>query len=149
MSYQAEYHRCTLEHDNTAVLESILFYFIPMVTLTILYSVMIAKVIYHQIKCKKLLLTSVAIGATGVLVAIPQTLLYLKVHMGYKAAQFFTVTLFYISPLCDSVLYYYTNPRVRAKLPSSRVGRAATWLSEEISMGLTRNTVHLPAQPES
>ena len=135
MSYQPEYHRCTLNHESTALLETIVFYFIPTALLILLYTAMVVKIVRHKIPCKKLLLTSAAIGVTGVLVVIPQILLYMNVKLGYKDAQFWTVTMFYISPLCDSLLYYFTNPAVLAKLPRSGVGRAAAWISEGVSVG--------------
>ena len=140
MSYQPEYHRCTLNHEKTALLETIVFYFIPTALLILLYTAMVVKILRHKIPCKKLLLTSAAIGVTGVLVVIPQILLYMNVKLGYKDAQFWTVTMFYISPLCDSLLYYFTNPAVLAKLPRSGVGRAAAWISEGVSVGIRSQT---------
>ena len=110
-----------------------------------MYAIMLAKIIKNRIKCKKLLLTSAAINLTGILVVIPQILLYMNVHMGYKEAQFFTVTLFYISPLCDSLLYYWMNPKVLEKLPDTVVGRAAAWVSEGV--GLRTGPAHSNLRP--
>ena len=114
-------------------MEAIILYFFPIITLVAVYIVLLVQVIRMNIKFRKLLLTSLAICASGVLIAIPQILLYLNVHMEYKEAQFFTVTLFYISPLCDSVIYYCTNPRVMENVSQSEIGRAVSRFSRVIT----------------
>ncbi|XP_063687729.1 uncharacterized protein LOC134820993 [Bolinopsis microptera] len=132
ISYQPEYHRCTFDHQSTGQMEAIILYFVPIITLVAVYTVLLVQVIRMNIKFRKLLLTSLSICASGVLIAIPQTLLYMNVHMEYKEAQFFTVTLFYISPLCDSVIYYCTNPRVMENLSQTEIVKAASRFSRVI-----------------
>ncbi|XP_063681216.1 olfactory receptor 4C6-like [Bolinopsis microptera] len=133
MTYQIEYHRCTLDDHDTGIAEAVIFYFTPIITLITLYSIMLVNIIKQQTRCKKLLLTSLSICTVGVLIAIPQTLLYINLHMGYEVAQFFTVTLFYISPLCDSFIYYCVNPMVQQMLPESGIGQTVRRFSQSIT----------------
>ena len=104
-----------------------------MVTLIALYAIMLANVIRVRTRCRKLLLTSLAICTVGILIALPQILLQLHLPMRYKEALLFTVTMFYISPLCDSVIYYCSNPLVQERLPDSGVYQTARRFSRGIS----------------
>ena len=133
MTYQREYHRCTLDDHDTGIAEAVIFYFTPIITIITLYSIMLVNIIKQQTRCKKLLLTSLSICTVGILIAIPQTLLYINLRMGYKEAQFFTVTLFYISPLCDAFIYYCVNPTVREMLPESGIGQTVRRFSQSIT----------------
>ena len=121
-----------------------------MIALVLLYTIMIIHVIRNKTRCKKLLLTSLSICTVAVLIAIPQTLLYVKVRMGYKEAQFFTVTLFYITPLSDSIIYYCSNPRVQEKLPDTKLAQTARRFSEGISnlSANVKNSFNLPSVSE-
>ncbi|KAL5253443.1 hypothetical protein ACHWQZ_G013283 [Mnemiopsis leidyi] len=148
--YQPEYHRCTIENLEIGRIESFVFYFIPMLTLVVLYTIMVVHIIRSKTRCRKLLLTSLSICTVAVLIGIPQTLLYVKVRMSYKVAQFFTVTLFYITPLSDSIIYYCSNPRVQEKLPDTKLARTARRFSEGISnlSNNVKNSFNMPSFSE-
>ena len=133
MRYQKEYHRCTFDSHDSAALEAALFYFLPLQVLITLYLIMLISIIRLKKDTRKLLRTSFLICFVGVVVAVPQLLLYTDVRMSYKLAQLLTVVLFYVTPIFDPLIYYCFNPRVKERIASSKVGRAVSVTSRRMS----------------
>ena len=133
MTYQAEYHRCTFNSHDSAALEAGLFYFLPLQALITLYTIMLITIIRLKKDTKKLLRTSFLICFVGVVVAVPQLMLYTDVRMSYKLAQILTVVLFYVTPIFDPLIYYCTNPKVKQRIASSKVGRAMSITTRRMS----------------
>ena len=91
----------------------------PIVIIAILYITMVLSVVRSGRRYKKVILTSSAIVITGLLAAVPDTILFvLQVEMSYKYAQIFTVTLYYVNCVFDPCVYVYSNPKIKRKITS-------------------------------
>ncbi|KAL5268981.1 hypothetical protein ACHWQZ_G002714 [Mnemiopsis leidyi] len=123
MRYQVGMHRCTLQWNNTSYksAESHIFYTAPMTLLLLLYTVMLVHIIKNKTRWKKLLLTSVVVCSAGVCVAIPEVVKSTSVSWPYKTIQLVTVLPIYATPLCNSIIYYCSNPAIQRKFFSKDI----------------------------
>ena len=140
MVYQVGMHRCTLHSSNTHYkqAESHIFYTVPMILLVTLYSIMLVHIVRHKTCCKKLLLTSVAVCTAGVVVAIPEVISNTSVSWDYRAIQLITVLPLYVTPLCNSMIYYCSNPLIQKQILARDVWNVLINLYECVFKNMSR-----------
>lgn len=127
MVYQAEYHRCVFEQNESH--EGILFLVMPLLLICALYIFITIVMVKKKIKVTKVIISTSAIIASGMLVAIPEILMatfYLQ--MSYEVAQILTVTLYYTNSIFNPLIYFCLNPRVSEQI-SQRV--SVKWQSQK------------------
>ena len=106
---------------NTMLIPIVIM-FLPFFTSILLYLAIFLTVYLNGRACAKLLKLSFLICLSNMLITIPEAMLYLGVQFSYVTAQVILVTLYYTVPLCDCVVYYFSNPTVIRKLSTISFG---------------------------
>ena len=102
----------------------------------VLYTVLIIFFVFKRQNYRKLMMTSLLICASSAVAVIPHVLLSINFQMSYKVAQITTITLYYTTPLCDSAIYYFANPKIQREIPQTPIARAGRMVSKQVMMGV-------------
>ena len=91
---------------------------------------MLVHIIKNKTRWRKLLLTSTVVCSAGVIVAIPEVVKSTSVSWPYKTIQLVTVLPIYATPLCNSMIYYCSNPVIQRKILSKETWKVLVKIYE-------------------
>ena len=99
----------------------------PTVLIGLLYVVMLCQIVRKKIPANKLFLSSTAIIFTSLITTLPELIVHFDENwrgkVSYEVFHIFLVTLYYINPLCNPIIYICSNPLAQdqvARRPSRR-----------------------------
>ena len=102
-------------HNNPKI-----FLAAPTILIVLLYLLMLYKILRHRIQAGRLFVTSSAIIFTSLLTTLPELVVHFDAsgeeRVSYEVFHVLLVTLYYINPICDPIIYLCSNPLAQEQL---------------------------------
>ena len=116
--------RCAYSFERRSLTPK-LYLAAPTILIGVLYLLMLYQILRKKIPANRLFVSSTAIIFTSLITTLPELLINFDEHwpgeVSYEVFHVFLVTLYYINPLCNPIIYICSNP-----LAQDQVARRAT-----------------------
>ena len=128
LEYHEDIGRCS--SDASALENKVyaaVFFICPIVIICCLYGAVIHFVLKTHIPCRRMLLSSSAIIFSGLVPAIPIVLIEFGIiNLPKEMLMVLSVTFVYLSSICNPIIYFCCNPRVRDQVYDCKKSRNRT-----------------------
>ena len=111
--------RCTFSF-NRRINTPKIFLAAPTAFIGILYLLMLYKIIRNNIPASKVFITSTAIIATSLVTTLPELIIHFDKNwtgtVSYEVFHVLLVTMYYINPVCNPIIYLCSNPLAQGQV---------------------------------